>query len=168
MSPATALAPCFELDLLGAVGCVLLEDGVEPLAVALSGCRGLISSLVSKTRSSKLLEPMAHHTPSTVMIFWCSRCAGTRTDERRSSGAFRSCGARVLHHRIVRATGGGHQHAHVYAASHGRAEGIDGVGFRNEVWVLNPDALACRRRWRCDAGSSPSAPTSRAWQTPRG
>ena len=32
-----------------------------------------ISSLISSERSSKLLEPIAHHVPSTVIAFWCSR-----------------------------------------------------------------------------------------------
>src|SRR4029077_13136473 len=54
----------------------------------------VISSLVSKERSSKLLEPTALHTPSMVITFGAAACADTPADARRSAEAFRSCGAR--------------------------------------------------------------------------
>ena len=36
----------------------------------------VISSLISKERSSKLVEPTAHQTPSTIITFWCSSVCG--------------------------------------------------------------------------------------------
>src|SRR5262245_32322009 len=52
----------------------------------------MISSFVSNERSSKLLEPMALHAPSTVMTFWCSRVCGysnRRTPHRNSFSKLR-------------------------------------------------------------------------------
>ena len=52
----------------------------------------VISSLVSNERSSKLLEPTALHTPSTVITFWCSSVCGysnSRTPQRSSFSKLR-------------------------------------------------------------------------------
>ncbi len=45
-------------------------------AIAASLRPRVISSLVSKERSSKLLEPTALQIPSTVITFWCSKVCG--------------------------------------------------------------------------------------------
>jgi hypothetical protein len=129
----------------------------------------VISSLVSKERSSKLVEPTALQQPSMVMIFWCSSVCGysnRRTPQLQQLLEVRwpACCTIGLSEPLVAGISTRTSTPRFTAAP--MASIASRLG--DEVGVLDPDASRAPGTAPCGAGSSRPAPSSPASGRRRG
>ena len=129
--PQPALAPLLELDLLCSAAAYFSKIASSRFAVAASLeperdlVVGLERAVVEVARPDR-----APHAVDASSLSGAAACAGTRTDARRTEQLLEVAMAGVLHHRIVRAAGRRHHHAHVDAPLDSLSERLDRVGLR--------------------------------------